>query len=265
MMLRLLTLAFAIMCGVAQAEKLTALDRDYAAKGWEAVGRLDIKGGGFCSATLIAPNLVLSAAHCVYDRAARLRRPDQLTFNAGLRNGQAAATRAIANVAAHPGFNPHIPLTEDNVAHDLALLELAEPIASHDINPFILHGESVDVGDVSVVSYGQGREDLQSRQRACKLFHRSGNVLVFDCDVTFGSSGAPVFSHLNGRGRILSVISGGAHMQGGKRIALGPHLPPLVDDLKRQLRAQRPAPTAKIKRIRVGGAKAGGAKFVRVD
>ena len=34
---------------------------------WEAVGRLDIQGKGFCTGTLIAPDLVLTAAHCLYD------------------------------------------------------------------------------------------------------------------------------------------------------------------------------------------------------
>ena len=79
---------------------LTALDRDYEARGWEAVGRLDT-GDGFCSATLIAPDLVLSAAHCLFDRAGQSLAPEAITFHAGLRNGTAVATRGIARLAAH--------------------------------------------------------------------------------------------------------------------------------------------------------------------
>lgn len=246
-----------------QSTDLRALDRDYEARGWEAVGRLDMQGGGFCSATLIAPTLVLSAAHCVYDRSATLRSPGNITFNAGLRNGKAAATRAIKRIAAHKGFNAKQPLTARNVAHDVALLELEQPIPTHEIDPFVLHSETVRPGKVSVVSYGQGRETLQSRQNQCGLLERDRDVLIFDCDVTFGSSGAPVFSHLNGRGRILSVISGGAQTRGGKRVALGPHLAPLVDTLKRDLRAQAFSPEPRIKRVRVGENSTGGAKFVK--
>lgn len=249
----------------AQSTGLKALGRDYEARGWEAVGRLDMKGGGFCSATLIAPDLVLSAAHCVYDRSGKLRSADRIKFNAGLRNGQAAATRLVAQVAAHPGFNPREPLTPRNLAHDLALLRLKTPIPTSEIDPFVLHGERVSPGQVSVVSYGRGRESLQSRQRACGLLRRQDNVLLFDCDVTFGSSGAPVFSHLNGRGRILSVISGGGVTYQGKKISLGPHLPPLVETLKRDLRAGTSGPSAEIKRIRVGQRPATGAKFIRRD
>ena len=243
---------------------LTALDRDYEARGWEAVGRLDT-GDGFCSATLIAPDLVLSAAHCLFDRAGQSLAPEAITFHAGLRNGTAVATRGIARLAAHPGFVPGGDFSARNIAHDLALLELDAAIPTHQADPFALHGDAVDAGSVSVVSYGQGRADLQSRQRECRLLERQRDVLLFDCDVTFGSSGAPVFSHLNGRGRIVSVVSGVATLRDGRRISVGPHLPRLVADLKRDLRGQKRGPAAQIRRLRVGEGGATGAKFVRVD
>lgn len=248
----------------AQSTALTALDRDDAARGWEAVGRLDT-GDGFCSATLIAPELVLSAAHCVFDADGRSLAPEAITFRAGLRNGTAAATRQVARLAAHPGFTPGGALTAQNIAHDLALLELAAPVPSHEIAPFALHGEAVRAGPVSTVSYGQGRAELPSRQRQCRLLDRQGGVLMFDCDVTFGSSGAPVFSHLNGRGRILSVISGMARLSDGRQVSVGPHLPSLLADLKRDLRSRAQPPAAQIRRLQVGQNGAAGAKFVRVD
>ena len=35
---------------------------------WPAVGRLTLDGGqGFCTASLIAPDIILTAAHCLYD------------------------------------------------------------------------------------------------------------------------------------------------------------------------------------------------------
>ncbi|MFS4581005.1 trypsin-like serine peptidase [Phaeobacter sp. C3_T13_0] len=37
------------------------------------MGRLELNGQGFCTGTLIAPDLVLTAAHCVYDHNNNLR------------------------------------------------------------------------------------------------------------------------------------------------------------------------------------------------
>lgn len=234
------------------------------ARAWVAVGRLDTQEGGFCTGTLIAPDVVLTAAHCVYDlTTGKLLDTTTMRFRAGLTRGKVTAERPVAQIVAHPGFDPKTGFNAENVVNDVALLRLETAIPVEQVPPFVVHSGEIEKGPVSVVSYGKGRSDLLSRQKQCKVLERYDRLIAMDCDVTFGSSGAPVFTHLNGRGRVLSVVSGMGHHL-GKKVSFGMELERVVTDLKRTLRANAPRPKAKVRRLGLAGNKAGtGAKFVK--
>ena len=66
------------------AMALTAASAADMDRQWLAVGRLNVTGGGFCTATLIGEMHVLTAAHCVYDaQSGDLVEADDLEFRAG--------------------------------------------------------------------------------------------------------------------------------------------------------------------------------------
>jgi protease YdgD len=254
--------------GFASAQQATtglrAMEAENDALAWQAVGRLDARQTGFCTATLVAPELVLTAAHCVYaKRTGEPIKPGEFTFNAGLRNGRIAASRSVVQIEAHPAYDPKSPFTARNIRHDVALLRLDEPIPSSDLDPFVLHEAVVSSGPVSVVSYGLNRETIPSRQDTCQVKATQQDVMFMDCNVTFGSSGAPVFTHRNGRGQIVSVISGMARID-GEMMALGMTLPEIVAELRHRMWANKEKPVARLNRIGAGsGTPSGGAKFVR--
>ncbi len=232
--------------------------------GWEAVGRLDIDGTGYCTGTLIAPDLVLTAAHCVYDRESRwLHLPETLTFRAGLRDGVSIAERRVARIAVPPEYDPRAAPGIERVRHDVALLRLARPITSRVADPFILFRGPRVGAQVSVTSYGRGRDEAPSRQRRCSVVAKADGLMAFDCDVTYGSSGAPVFVQSGPRGRIVSVISGGGTVA-GREVALGMALPETVARLRARLRAAPRPATARINRLGAGArSRSTGAKFIR--
>ena len=270
--MRRLAVLLAVLAAPAAADNtgLEPLTRREQLLGWEAVGRLDLGRGNFCTGTLIATDLVLTAAHCVYGADGRPEDPARMVFRAGYAGGEAIAESPALRVAALPGYDPLTPVSQQNVRNDVALVQLAQPIPAAVAAPFRV--KAPGRGDaVSVVSYAVGREEMLSWQRECRVLEREGALVALDCDVTFGASGAPVLDRSGGRAQIVSIISAGGPTDRGK-LAFGMELPGAVAALKKQLAAGQvlagtaapPAAKPGVRRIGTGDGSSRdiGARFV---
>jgi len=267
MVARLLTALFALVLATgatAQDQPLRKLETGDQARGWDAVGRLDFGSTGFCTATLIAPAVVLTAAHCLYDKdTGKLVDPATMEFRAGWRNGRAVAYRKVKRALAHPDYVYGGVEKFQRVANDLAVLELDQPIRLASVEPFETDLRPMKGDEVGVVSYAQDRSEVPSLQEVCHVVERQLSVLVLSCNVDFGSSGAPIFAFRDGVPRVVSVVSAKAEFE-GQKVALGTALDvPLAALLKELQTVRSPFQKPPAKGAPARGSASSSAKFVR--
>jgi len=235
---------------------------------WKAVGRLDVSDQGFCTAAIIDIDLVITAAHCVIDHHTDAPvSVSRLTFRAGLRQGIAAVTRQARSITIHPAFDYFSDEPTDRSAHDLALIQLAQPIRLPDIEPFATAVASLTAANVTLVSYDKDHADSPILQEGCRFVGVANEMLVTDCEADFGTSGAPVFQQVGSHLAIVSVVSAMGELDDGRRVTLGPDiaatLPAVIAASRAGTGALGRNPPPQVRVITPGERTHTGAKFIR--
>lgn len=158
-----------------------------------AAGLLEKGNKGFCSGVLIEPDLVLTAAHCLFGKVeGRPLKASDLLFRTGAYPGRLAQERRGIAFARHPLFLIAKRAGQEETAYDLALVRLEADVSAASAMPVEVREASFEKGDkLLLATWPRGRGE-RARERQCPLLAESTDQLLVECVVVQGESGGPV-------------------------------------------------------------------------
>ncbi|MGH1352957.1 MAG: trypsin-like serine peptidase [Methyloligellaceae bacterium] len=176
---------------------------------WSAVGQVNISGYRnrvSCTGALIAPDRVLTAAHCLINsRSGGILPIHHMHFLAGVNRGQHLGHSKVKCV--------HLPEYLKSIQHkgerrkllenDFAVLVLKNKLK---VPPLSLSADLKEDTSLIHPSYPRDRRHILSAHFNCKVLKKYRGIWTTNCDTNHGSSGGPVLAKNKNSYNIAGVM-----------------------------------------------------------